>query len=278
MRPTFRIARILGIEVRVHITFVALVLLLVAWEVVPGYEGRAIAPLAILAIFGLAGLHEFAHAIVAKRLGVEVQDILILPILLMVRLRLPDRPRTELAVAAAGPAANLLLGALMLGAMPLLGLRMSSLIQWPPTTLLGLVFWVNLLMGTLNLLPAFPMDGGRILRATLACRMDFVLATRLAVRIGWMVVLLAGAAALLTEPTVFVVLLAVFLLVLGRREETAVMARASARAHHLEVVRLRDQIAGPDAALPFADIRRLCDPAFRSGFELYRRQESEAAS
>jgi Zn-dependent protease len=277
MTSAFRIARIFGVDVRVHLTFVLLVVLLVAWETTPGEEGgRLVAPiLVILSLFLLAGLHELAHAVVAKRLGVEVQDILVLPILLMVRLRLPERPRTELAVAAAGPAANLLLAVLMLALMPLLDLPFGALTRWPPNSLFGLLFWVNLLMGTLNLLPAFPMDGGRILRAVLATRMDHVLATRLAVRIGWLVVLLAGAVAMLKEPAVFVALLAVFLLILGQREEAAVTARARARERRLERFRLGLASLGLGPALPFGDLRRIGDPSLGVDFERFRRRARE---
>jgi stage IV sporulation protein FB len=273
MTPAFRVGRILGIDVRVHVTFLALVILLVAWQLLPDADGGVITPLVILGLFVLAGLHELGHALVARRLGVEVEDILVLPVLLMVRLRLPENPRIELAVASAGPAVNLVLAALMLATLPVLGLPAGSFAPWPPTTLLGLLFWVNLLMGTLNLLPAFPMDGGRILRASLARRLGYLRATRIANRVGWVLVLVGGTVGLVVTGNLIFPVVAAFLVILGWREEQAVRVRAELR----ELRDLREHLcelarSGSDSAVatPFGDLDRLRDPVFRETFERYR--------
>jgi stage IV sporulation protein FB len=259
------------VDVRLHVTFVALLALLVVWELSPTASG-GISPAVLLALFGLAGLHELGHALVAKRLGVEVQDILVLPIVLMVRLRLPERARTELAVAAAGPAVNLVLAGAMLLALPPLGVSAESLLAWTPRTFLGLVFWTNLLMGTVNLVPAFPMDGGRVLRAAIALRADYLTATRIAMIVGWVVVVIAGSIAILATGSLVFALLAVFLVILGRREEEGV-----ARRHRLRATRERLRACdlsgdGFPALAPWGDLRRLRDPAFRDRLERTRQR------
>jgi len=273
MTPSIRIARIFGIDVRLHVTFLALVAFLLGWTFLPGTEASPLTLLALGALFLIAALHEFGHALVARRLGVVVEDILFLPILLMARLRLPERPRTELAVAAAGPAVNLVLAGILLAAAPALGVAPADLLAWP-TSFFALVFWVNLLMGTVNLLPAFPMDGGRCLRALLAMRMDHATATRLAVRSGLVVVLVAGTAGFLLTRSAVIPVAAVFLVYLGQRELAAVEQRARRR----EMARLRDELETVAAGLPaeaptvtrYGDFRRLEDPRFREMFDRYR--------
>jgi Zn-dependent protease len=214
----------------------------------------------------------------AKRLRVHVEDIVVMPVLLMVRLRLPEDARTELAVASAGPATNLALGGLFLAVAPALGVpRESLLVPWGENAI-GLVFWVNLLMGIVNLVPAFPMDGGRILRAVLALRLDYVTATRWAVRVGWGVLLVACVVGVVRSGYWGLPVLAAFLVVLGRREEQGVRQRAHAR----EVLRLKRELTnaglgpGESAAwTAFGDFRRLRDPAFRARFERYREEIEE---
>ncbi len=281
MTPSLRIARIFGIEVRLHVTFLALIALLVGWSVMPGEGSRLIPMLALGSLFVLAGLHELGHALVAKRLDVEVQDILFLPILLMVRLRLPEDARTEMAVAGAGPAVNLVLAAGLLGLAPVLGVPPATLFQRSPESLFELVFWMNLLMGTVNLLPAFPMDGGRLFRAALATRLDYPTATRIAARVGWGVVLVAGTAGFILTRNVVILMAAAFLVYLGRREEQAANERARLR----EVDRMKrelEEVAPPDesgdehpAVSKYGDFRRLEDPEFRENFERYRERIEE---
>ena len=281
MTPSLRIARIFGIDVRLHVTFLALIALLVGWTVMPGEESRLLAVLAIAALTLLAGLHELGHALMAKRLGVEVQDILFLPILLMVRLRLPEDARTEAAIAVAGPAVNLILATVLLAVAPLLGVSPASLFLRAPESFFELVFWLNLLMGVVNLLPAFPMDGGRLLRAALAARLDYPTATRIAARVSWVVVLVAGTAGYLATRSGAIVVAAIFLVYLGRREEQA----ADERARQREVERMKRELqdlaptdetgdAGPTVT-KYGDFRRLGDPRFREGFERYRERIEE---
>jgi Zn-dependent protease/predicted transcriptional regulator len=185
---SWRIGRIAGIDVHVHFTF----LLLLAWVGIEHYTahgdlGEAMGGLAfILALFGIVVLHELGHALTARRFGIRTRDIILLPIGGVARLeRMPDDPRQELLVALAGPAVNLVLAAGIYVVLALgQGLSPIGEALQVGGGFLEQLFWVNISLALFNLIPAFPMDGGRVLRALLAMRMDRVRATEVAARIG----------------------------------------------------------------------------------------------
>lgn len=168
MNGSFQIGTAFGIPVRIHWSF--LVLLLLFW-------GQ---PWLLVAVFGSVLLHELGHAVVARRFGVRVLDITLWPLGGMARLaEMPETPRVEALVALAGPAVNVALAAAS-------GLVLVVVGPFAPT-LAGLalpLFVVNLMLGVLNLVPAFPMDGGRVYRAWLARGASWLEATEQAVRVG----------------------------------------------------------------------------------------------
>jgi len=187
MAWSFSIGRIFGSDLRVHVTF----FLLLAWIGAAAYaEGgwgaAAGSVLFIITIFACVVLHEFGHALAARRYGIRTPDVTLLPIGGLARLeRMPENPREEIVVALAGPAVNVVIWlvlSLLLGARA----SMSGLenLADPNESFLGRVATVNLALVLFNMVPAFPMDGGRVLRAALALRMDRVRATRLAAQLG----------------------------------------------------------------------------------------------
>lgn len=161
-----------GVHVRLHFFFVLVAVLAVSpqWEPVYG-----LAVLSILLVSVLA--HEIGHCIAARRLGGRAEEILLWPFGGLASIQIPHDPRSDLAAALAGPAVNLLIGLIVLPVMLLLGhsdlLRFNPLEppypadgwSWPPV--LALVFWINWMLLVVNLLPAYPLDGGRALRALL---------------------------------------------------------------------------------------------------------------
>lgn len=167
----------------------------------------------ILALFGCVLLHEFGHALTAKRYGIRTQDITLLPIGGIARLeRLPENPRQELWVTLAGPAVNVVIAGVLFA---ILGF-VSPLNEFLQVRLVGGTFlvqlmWVNVFLGAFNLLPAFPMDGGRVLRALLSMRLGRVRATRLAASIGQGMAILFGIAGFFGNPMLIFIAIFVYL-------------------------------------------------------------------
>ena len=211
---SFKIARIAGIEVRIHATFFLLLAFLGS-----AYGRQGGAPAAIAGIiftclvFGCVLLHEFGHALAARRYGIRTPDITLLPIGGLARLdRMPDSPIQEIVVAIAGPLVNVAIAAVLWIYLMLTGgfHALNSLGHFG-TSLPMRLLAVNVGLVVFNLIPAFPMDGGRILRALLAMRMDYARATHIAASIGQACAFAFGLWALLQQPmNPMLVLVAVF--------------------------------------------------------------------
>jgi Zn-dependent protease/CBS domain-containing protein len=212
MKWSLRIGRLAGIDVYMHVTFV----ILLAWVAVSYYlPERSISDaldglIFVLALFGIVVLHELGHALTARRFGIRTRDINLLPIGGVARLeRMPEEPKQELLVALAGPAVNVVLaGLLLLVLLPAAALAAVSEFRLVGGHFLSKLLWVNIALAAFNLIPAFPMDGGRVLRALLAMRMDYVRATQFAAGIGQMIALVFGFIGLFYNP--FLVFIALF--------------------------------------------------------------------
>lgn len=188
MKWTWNVGRIAGIDIKIHLSFFLLPIWVGLSTLVDGGDTSAMLMeiLLILLLFVCVVLHELGHALTAKLFGIQTKDITLLPIGGIARLEeMPEDPKEELLVAAAGPAVNLVIGAaifisLLVSGLFTLPLDLSALIE---------NFWVQLMttnftLVAFNLLPAFPMDGGRVLRAILSTQMDRVKATRIAANVG----------------------------------------------------------------------------------------------
>lgn len=213
MSWSIRVARIAGIDVKIHLTFLLLLAWLgVAYYLQGGVDAAVEGVLFILLLFLCVLLHEFGHALAARRFGISTPDITLLPIGGLARLqRMPERPGQELVVALAGPAVNVLI-ALVLGLFlgRFAGVEVAAAIDDPGVGLLAKLVAVNVILAVFNLVPAFPMDGGRVLRALLALRMDRAEATRIAGGIGQGVALLFGFLGLLFNPLLIFIALFVY--------------------------------------------------------------------
>jgi len=213
MRWSFGIGKIAGIRVQLHITF----LVFVAWiavsqGVTTGDPRRALSMLVLmLLVFTCVVLHELGHALTARRYGIRTRDIVLLPIGGVARLeRMPEKPSQELAVAAAGPAVNVIIAGVLLLLLAARGAPVATASL--EGGLLASLLVVNIAMVVFNLIPAFPMDGGRVLRALLAMRMPFAQATRVASIVGQIVALGFGLVGLFgNHPMLIFIGLFVFL-------------------------------------------------------------------
>jgi Zn-dependent protease len=273
MNRSLRVARIKGIDIKIHWTFaLALIWAAVEWGLVRsmGLPGALYGVLLIGLLFACVTLHELAHSLVALHHGAKVRDITLLPIGGVARLEgLPERPAQEFWMALAGPATNIGL-AILIGAvlLPLLGWQILGGFGtlWSRLNGLGLerllidLFAANLGLALFNLLPAFPMDGGRVLRALLASRMGELDATRIATRVGQGVAVLMGLVGLLTG-AVNLMLVAAFVF-LGAEQEWRGTQLSSALRHVPASAAL---IRGGIALSPYDPLRRAIDTALHGG-------------
>lgn len=226
MNWSIRIGTIAGIRLEMHVTFI----LFVAWVAISqgfssGEPARAVASVALLLlIFTCVVLHELGHALAARRYGIRTRDIVLLPIGGVARLeRMPERPGQEVVVAIAGPMVNVAIASVLAGVLFALGEPL--LLQGVRGGLLQTLLAVNILMILFNLIPAFPMDGGRVLRALLAMRLPYLRATQIAAAIGQGFALAFALVGLFYNPMLLFVALFVFLA--ASEERALVQTRAS---------------------------------------------------
>lgn len=233
MTWSFSLGRLLGSDVRVHVTF----FLLLGWIALSAYSesglpGAIENTVFVLALFACVLAHEFGHALMARRYGIATPDITLLPIGGLARLeRMPTNPWHEIAVALAGPAVNVAIWAILVivgaGYWTLESLTDPSQ-DFSIWTFLGRLAAVNLILAVFNLIPAFPMDGGRVLRAALCLRMDRVKATRVAAIAGQICAI--GLAYLgLTSGNPILVLVAGFVFIAANAENQDVAMHAVSR-------------------------------------------------
>jgi Zn-dependent protease/CBS domain-containing protein len=228
---SFRVGRLAGINIYVHFTF----LILLGFIGLNGYlqtgdPGAAAVGLAMTAaVFGIIVLHELGHALAARHYGILTRDITLLPIGGVARLqRMPDKPAQELVVALAGPAVNVALAALFGAIMAYQG-TWAMHPEAALTFTAGVVeqlFLINVVLVIFNMLPAFPMDGGRVLRALLAMRLGPTRATDIAATVGKGMAILFALVGFVVPGYGMLVLVALFVWMGADAEKQAVRARA----------------------------------------------------
>lgn len=187
MKWSLNLGKISGIQVYIHWTF----LILLGWIVVnvggEGINETLWSTAFILSIFVCVFLHELGHAMAARRYGIGTRDITMLPIGGLARLEsMPDNPKQEFVVAIAGPLVNVVLGGLLAAAIYVLNREITpmALSNIGFSNFFNNLFWANVVLAAFNMIPAFPMDGGRVLRALLSFKLERTTATRIAASIG----------------------------------------------------------------------------------------------
>ena len=229
MKWSIKLGTYAGIPVYIHLTF----FLLLGWlGVVHWTRGRTFEAVVagvgfILVLFACVLLHEFGHAITAKKYGIKTRDITLLPIGGVARLeRMPENPLHELWVALAGPAVNVVIAAVLFVWL-LFSESLEPFKQLTITTgsFIERLMVVNVFLAVFNMLPAFPMDGGRVLRALLAMRTDHTRATQIAANVGQGMAFVFGFIGLFTNP--FLLFIALFVWIGAAQEASMVQMRSS---------------------------------------------------
>ncbi|WP_242921733.1 site-2 protease family protein [Pontibacter liquoris] len=195
MKCALKLGRIAGIRIRMHWTFVLLLAWVAFTESQRGSDTTAIALAVgfVLAVFFCVVLHELGHALTAKHFGVKTKAITLLPIGGVASLeRMPENPREELLIAVAGPAVNVVIALLLwLVLPPLRDIPPGEFfLRITPANFFYLLTYVNMVLVVFNAIPAFPMDGGRVLRALLAFKLGRVRATQIAANLGQLLAVL----------------------------------------------------------------------------------------
>ena len=251
-RWSWRIGSLLGVQLSVHVTFV----LLLVW-VALSYAARgqdpatlALGLLLIVSVFAFIVLHELAHALVARRYGIHTREIILLPIGGMAQLeRMPAKPSQELRVSLAGPATNLAIAAVLAGLLALLhGSAAPDEVRLVGGSFVAKLLWINVSLAAFNLLPAFPMDGGRVLRSALALRLPYQRATELAAKIGQAIALMLALVGLLTN--LLLLLIALFVWMGAQHESASVQMKQLLRDIPVSRAMITDfETLAPDAPL-----------------------------
>jgi stage IV sporulation protein FB len=227
-----------GTVIRIHLTF----LLFLVWIAVSHYAsgGRAAAvegTVFVILLFLCVLLHEFGHVFAARRYGVQTPDITLLPIGGVARLeRIPEEPRQELIIALAGPAVNVVIAAILFVALGGFVPPESMEVQNPGTSMIARLAMVNVFLVVFNLIPAFPMDGGRVLRALLASRLGYQRGTQVAAAVGQVVAFGLGLLGLMGNP--ILVFIAIF-----------VYLGAAAEAHDVQMRQVSRGMLASDAMI-----------------------------
>ena len=229
MRWSFKIGKLAGVDVFIHFTF----FLLLAWVAYLHYSQAASIGAAasgvifILLIFGCVVLHELGHALAAKKYGIKTRDIILLPIGGVARLeKMPDQPQQELWVALAGPAVNVVIAALLAVFLFITNsFTPVSQLASGTVSLAERVMAVNIFLVLFNMIPAFPMDGGRVLRALLATRIPYTRATQFAATLGQGIAVLFGIAGLFLNP--FLLFIAFFVWIGAAQESNLVQMKSA---------------------------------------------------
>jgi len=258
MKGVLKIGRISGIDLELHWTFSLLVLWVVYLDLSRGGNvGSAVMNVLIIVIlFGCVILHELGHALTAKRFDIETKKIMLLPIGGVASLeKMPENPRQELLVAIAGPLVNVGIAVLLLLFFPIQPylemdkMALEELFKTPgPEALLLYVFTANIMLVAFNLIPAFPMDGGRVFRAFLSFWIDRVKATHIAARLGQFLAVVFIFVGFASNP--FLVFIGLFIFMGAYGEYEAVKSGVQMKGHYIHEAMLRTiTIFHPDTRL-----------------------------
>lgn len=255
MNWSFTLGTVGKTQLKVHATF----FLLLAWVIVAatldaGFVAALVSLAFIIAIFGCVVLHELGHATMARRFGIKTPEIVLLPIGGIARLdRMPEDPREEILIAIAGPAVNVAIWLVLVAVLNVpVSLDALGSLEDPAQGFLARLAGVNLILVVFNMIPAFPMDGGRVFRAVLAMFTDRARATQIAAHVGQAVAFLFGFLGL-SYGSPILVLIAIFIFFAAGAESADASLRSTAsHARARDALISAYEAVAPDATLETA--------------------------
>ena len=230
MKGSIRLFKLFGISINIHVTFLLLLILFLSG----GIKWLAL----MIGVFFFVTLHEICHSLVAKYYGIEVREITLLPIGGVASMSsMPEKPSQEFFISVVGPLFNLIVVAVFyIPLKKLLGTdvlfhRPFSTATWPLT--LSYLYWINLILAIFNLIPAFPMDGGRVLRSLLAQRIGYQKATKVAVNLGH-IFALGFAYFGIVQFNIILIAIAIFIYVAASNEELQVDLKETLKKYRIK--------------------------------------------
>ncbi len=241
MRMSWTIGTFFKIPVRLHISMVLVPLLTYNSMAIEGVIDIVAWIALVVLLFGSVLLHEFGHALTARRYGIQTKDIILTPIGGMARIAgMPKKPKHEIAIAIAGPLVSLTLA----GVGFALSIPLSVMPVLPFAILTGVFYFyvINLMLGLFNLVPALPMDGGRILRGFLALKYDFLKATQIAAKVGRALAVLGAVLAIFWLDSWSLALISMFIYISAGTE----VRMAQMRAYQEKMADSPPFVYGPD--------------------------------
>lgn len=244
---SFSIGSISGIQIRIHVTFLLLVPLFALAGTAPGGPGVVGGVLWLFVIFGCVLLHELAHCFVGRPRGAVVHEIELFPLGGVSKLEhLPEDPRDEFAMAIAGPLASVAIAVVAAAVAVTLG-RSLWPIDLTSGSFIARLAWLNLLLAAFNLLPAFPLDGGRVFRAMLEHWLNLERATRVAARVGRFLAVGFVVVGLFWNP--WLMIIGVFVYFGASAEEAATVLHVRLESHSVaDVMLMAPIVVPPDAS------------------------------
>lgn len=253
MKKSLKVGSVAGIGVYLHWTFLLLVAGIFAFYL---FQGNSVAAALVgvgfvVAVFACVVLHELGHALTARRFDVPTRSITLYPIGGIARLeRIPSEPMKEFWIAIAGPAVNVVIAGVLAVIISVTGGSfMPQTLLNPGQNVLATLMWINAALVGFNLLPAFPMDGGRVLRALLALRNDYADATQTAANIGQGMAILFGLVGLITLNPILL-FIALFVYIGAQQESQQAMLRALTEGVPVrQAMMTRFQTLAPDDTL-----------------------------
>ncbi len=253
MKTTFRLTKIFGIDIEIHFTFLLLLAFFFAFL---GWNGLAL----IVGVFFFVTMHELCHSLVALHYGIKVKKVILLPIGGVAQMpEMPKKPKQELLISLAGPLSNIIVVIVffyplyaLIGKDALIHPFMVITGQAPYTAELNVlahIYWINLILAVFNMLPAFPMDGGRVVRALLTYKLGYKEATHVAVKLGHIFALVFGYIGLV-HGNILLLVIAVFIYMSASGEGVQVDIQETIKNYTIRDV-LADEFIrlDPDASL-----------------------------